>query len=279
MRVTRRQVLSFGSAALLTNPVRSAVAEYGLYVPGYRAADAIVDGIPAIEHPVAARNLPRGYDGPTTLVTRIGLTSRRVDHAVFPVQGHVVVVDRRVGTALLHAQSRDWSVAFDPETMDMASISLAFASGFTGGGHAQLIDGGKTALTVERAPYGPYLGAPEKHYGRVTLRDAQTLGTVQSISTFGILPHDLHVLDDDRMLVIANYGNLAPRNCRGAPPDHTIEPSVTFVDLMSGKLLDKVVLPSGGAEIRHLAAADRSRVLAIQVDQGSGADLIHALGT
>ncbi len=272
MNLTRRTALAMGTAAITSLPLAAASREKALFIPGYDEAKAVIDGVSARDHPHVARALPEGYRGEATLLTRIGLETGQIDHAVLPVQGHVAAVDRNTGIGVLHAQGRDWSVAFDSETLDLISVSLPFSGGFTGGGHVLFIDDARHILTVERAPYGPYLGAPEKHFGRVSIREAESLKVIHQISSHGIAPHDLDLTPDGKTLVVANYGSPAPISCRRAEQGYVVEPSLTFVDLDSGRLLDKIVIDPASSELRHFAMADRDRLLAVQVQQRSRSD-------
>lgn len=274
MEVSRREALAIIAGALASAADADVAKENGaksLFIPGYDAKEARRD-------PLAARAIPKGYGGPTTSITRLEPISGRTMTAVYPVQGHVVAVDRERHRGVLHTQSRDWFIGFDPETLDMTGVSPPLADGFIGGGHALHTSDGAALLTVERAPYGSYLGDPTKHFGRVTVRDPETLREVGRIGSFGVAPHDIQLLDDGSTVAIANYGSPAPRNCNAGEPASTVEPSLTFVDLRNGQLLDKVVTPAGSPEIRHFAAASKDELIVLRVDQGGPDVLSAALG-
>ena len=274
---TRRAVLGSGLGALAAPAFAAETPSNALWVPGYDAGKAIFDGVPARDHPRIGRAVPEGYKGPVTLLTRIDLATGRADHAAYPVQGHVVALDRASGIGVLHAQSRDWNIAFDMDSLDMLAASSPFKGNHTGGGHAEFIRDGAILLTAERAAYGPYLGAPDLHHGRIAIREPSTLREIGQISSHGIGPHDIQLLDDGKTLAIANYGTVSPHRC-GDQSDPGIEPSLTLVELESGKLVERFAVGDPAHQIRHFAVSGLGRVLAIQVREDSQTALTEALG-
>ena len=271
----RRTVLA-GGASLLANPSIAASPGPSLFVPGYNAKEAIFDGMNAARHPTIGRAVPASYDGPVTLLSKIDLQTGKAQHAAYPVQGHFVAISADLKIGVLHAQSRDWCVAFDPESLDMITTSRPFREHRTGGGHAEFVRNSSILLTAERSAYGAYLGAPELHHGRIAVRDPQTLQELSQISSHGIGPHDITLLEDGNTLVVANYGTTQPHICR-QQASIGIEPCISFIELDSGKLLDKIVVDDLSQQIRHLAASKQDRVMAIMVRQGTIGELEDAL--
>ena len=275
--LTRRTVLGAGLGAMASPALPGRPSPPALWIPGYDSTKAIFDGLPAREHPHIGRAVPEGYDGPVTLLTRVDLETGALDHAAYPVQGHVVAMDRASGIGVLHAQSRDWNVAFDMDTLDMLAASSPFKGHHTGGGHAEFIRGGSVLLTAERAAYGAYLGAPELHFGRIAIREPATLREIGQISSHGIGPHDIQLLDDGQTLAIANYGTVKPHRC-GGKDEPGIEPSLSLVEIESGKLVEKFVLDDPDYQIRHFAVGGLNRIQAIQVREGNSTALAEAIG-
>ncbi|WP_108484085.1 DUF1513 domain-containing protein [Oceaniglobus ichthyenteri] len=253
-----------------------AQSDISVYVPGYMTDDARARGKPVTDHRRLARALGQN-DGPARLLTRIGLDGA-LTQAVLPVMAHQVAVapDRSVGI-LCGFEARD-QVAFDPVTLDMVAQSPAFAEGWRGGGHAVFIDNGRTTLVSERAPRRSVRGGNlAAQYGRITIRDSDTLKLRGSYSTHGIDPHDIRLIEDDRYLVVANYGSLPDAGGYLSVPRQVSEACVTVIEVASGKLVDKWVTGRGDTELRHLAAGGRDRIFAIQARLGDETAEIQAM--
>jgi hypothetical protein len=153
----------------------------------------------------------------------------------------------------------------------MVAHAPAFKAGWHGGGHAQFLNGGKTVILSERAPPAPVgSGGLEPHFGRLTIRDPETLKIAESYSTHGIDPHDIRLIDDGKYIVAANYGSVvSPKTGQHTVPRHVVEACVTVIEVSSGKLVDKQKTGAGEIELRHLAAGRLDRIFAIQARYGS----------
>jgi len=109
-----------------------------------------------------------------------------------------------------------------------------------------------------RAFYGHGVFAPDaqalyaveidtaSHEGLLTVRDARTWKVTRTIPTGGKNPHDAVLLDDRRTLVVTNGGGDA---ASGAAP------SVTFVDLASERVVDRVAIGEAAFNAGHVAIA------------------------
>jgi hypothetical protein len=248
-----------GDAAGPSDADRSAA----IYVPGYYAGNAWANGKKVVEHPVLARGL-KPTDEHARLLSRIGLDGS-IRQAVLPVYAHDVAIapDRSVG--VLCGFNAGGHVAFDPDTLDVAALGAPFKRGWNGGGHAQFLSDGHGVLLSERAPFKSLRNKLESHHGRITIRDPSTMKILESYSTHGIDPHDIRLVEDGRYLIIANYGSVIEKaSGRKAVPRRVIEASITTIEVATGKLMDKQLTGSRNTELRHLAAADRDSVFAIQ---------------
>lgn len=249
-----------------------------VFVPGYEPANAFANGRSVLSHPVLAKALSGKISkgNPSRLLTRVSL-SGEVKQAVFPVHGHDVKIspDGRHGVYCGFESGNH--VAFDPESLDMLALAPSLDVGWRGGGHAVFAANGHVLLS-ERAPRAALNGStPAAHYGRVSIRDPETLAVIDSYSSFGIDPHDLCFLEDGRSLAIANYGSLPLDGQVGlSVPRHVIEACVAVIDTASGRLLEKFVGSTANAEIRHLAAAG-AKVSAIQALLGNDTALAQML--
>ncbi|WP_210165721.1 DUF1513 domain-containing protein [Hoeflea sp. BAL378] len=248
-----------------------------VYVPGYMPNKAQSGGVPLKENRYFARNIS-DPERPFRLLTRIGMDGE-VRQALLPAAAHDVEISPDGSVGVMCGFEATDQVAFDPVTLDLAAVAPSFSKGWRGGGHAAYLATGKTVLLSERAPHeGLSNSRLEAHHGRITIRDTDTLKIRGSYSTHGIDPHDIRLIEDDRYLVIANYGSL-PNASSGKldVPRHVHEACVTILDMNDGKLVDKRVTDRRRTELRHLAAGKLDRIFAIQARLGSEADLAREL--
>lgn len=92
--------------------------------------------------------------------------------------------------------------------------------------------------------------------GRIVVRDCQQqFNIVADHPSYGIGPHELALLTDDNTLVVANGGILThPDKGRDKLNLDSMQPSLAYIDLVSGALLEQVTLPPEMHQlsIRHL---------------------------
>lgn len=106
--------------------------------------------------------------------------------------------------------------------------------------------------------------------GLLVVRDGVSYKEMGQIKTYGIGPHDCRLLPDGKTVIIANSGNyilppianqVEPRSVR------VIENScLSWVDLSSGKLLDKKEIPSPMLSVGHFEVSGQY-VVAITLPQ------------
>ncbi len=102
--------------------------------------------------------------------------------------------------------------------------------------------------------------------GVLVVRDGRTLDELGSLSTHGFSPHDCALLEDRKTMVVANGGG--PFGVRGSSL-----PCVTYIDISSGKLLDKVTLPSPRFNTGHVAVSARGDLVIVSAPRdGVGPD-------
>lgn len=90
--------------------------------------------------------------------------------------------------------------------------------------------------------------------GLIVIRDARTFQELGEFPTYGQSPHDCHLVDEGKTLVITNGG--------GALETDAL-PSVTFVDAASTRLLEKLTFDTPRINAGHLALSARRDVIAI----------------
>lgn len=91
--------------------------------------------------------------------------------------------------------------------------------------------------------------------GFITIRDHETLRVVGEVESFGLLPHDMHLIEDGKALLIANQGKNP-----GSTPEY-LGGSVTIVELASGKLRHKFPLEEKNVSAAHVAAFANGRIV------------------
>ena len=281
MSVDRRSLLTGGALLALaaTAPEKSkaapsesskkALKDTAVYVPGYFPDSAYANGKPLAQN----RRFNRAIrDQPLyKMLTRVGFDGS-TKQTLLPVAAHDVEVapDRSIG--VLCSMDGEQHTAFDPDTLELASLGPSLGEGWRGGGHAIYLDGGRTVVLSERAPYQAYQGKADRHYGRLTIRDPRTLKIADTYSTYGIDPHDIRLTADGKYIVAANYGSTVSADTgMYTIPRNVVQASITVVELSSGKLVDKRITGRSDTELRHLAAGRLDRIFAIQSRYGSDA--------
>ncbi|MBY4676515.1 DUF1513 domain-containing protein [Marinobacterium arenosum] len=107
---------------------------------------------------------------------------------------------------------------------------------------------------------GRWLAATENHLpsgeGRLVIRDCRdNFRTVADHPSYGIGPHELAYLPDQRTLVVANGGILThPEQGRKKLNLDSMQPTLAYIDSASGRLLEQVSMPAElhQLSIRHL---------------------------
>jgi Uncharacterized protein conserved in bacteria len=247
---------------------KSALRDVAVYVPGYMPQYAYANGRP-VDQNRRFNRARSGADGVKRMLTRVGMDGS-IRQTLLPVAAHDVEVapDRSIG--ILCGFEGGEHCSFDPKTLEMTGIAPSFAEGWRGGGHAAYLDNGRTVVVSERSPVQPGRGKLENVHGRITIRDAESLKIRESYSTYGVDPHDIRLTDDGKHIVAANYGSvISEKTGQHTVPRTVVEPSITVIDVASGKLVDKVVTGRGRTELRHLAAGNLERIFAIQSTFGS----------
>jgi DNA-binding beta-propeller fold protein YncE len=249
--------------AAATTMARPAV----FYVPGYRPDLAHYRGRPVPEAPEFRRQLPANYAGETTLIARIDEASGSVRRALLPIRGHAVTLNPVGGPAFWNSMDRATQLTFDPTTLELVALR-SLGEDFVGGGHALALPDGKHILVTERRRYAGWQGDAARHEGRLAIRDAENLRLIEAFGCGGMSPHDVALMPDGRHVAVANYGSLlAPDGWR----PEIRAPSVSVIELASGRLVESFRPEEPAAEVRHLAAG-RGGLLALLVRRGSVAE-------
>ena len=97
--------------------------------------------------------------------------------------------------------------------------------------------------------------------GVIGIRDAKTLQVIGEYDTYGIGPHDIHLMPDGKTLVVANGGiETHPDYGRRKLNIDTMQPSLVYIDIESGQKLAEYRLDDHQLSIRHLSVSDNGDV-------------------
>lgn len=197
------------------------------------------------------------------LHTQYDLAERAHHVAVHPHQSVVAVVARRPGT---HIDIVDYTTyaTYDRTT---ATQRLTTSAGYHLYGHGIFTPDGRYLLTTEQCYAGPN-AAPE---GLIVWRDSwDNYRVVREFYSGGIGPHELKLMADGKTLVVANGGiSTHPDTGRNKLNLETMQPTLAYIDLASGKLLEQAIMPEEYHQlsIRHLDISAQGRVvLALQYE-------------
>lgn len=108
-------------------------------------------------------------------------------------------------------------------------------------GHGAFVQGGAVLVSAE--------SALEDNVGALVARDGTTGAVLGDVPTHGLAPHDCALLPDGTTMVVA-HGGSALHAAGGAP-------SVTWVDLPSGRLLERITMASARINAGHIAVNAR----------------------
>ena len=250
---------------MLAAPLSGASAadlRQGTYlVPGYRVDVATYRGRPVMDATELRRDFPANYQEPGTLLTRVSEHDGSVRRALMPLRGHAVTVAPSGKSAVWASMNGDSFLSLDPESLEIERFAASHGEAFIGGGHAAFSADGRELFVAERKRYGPLPERPEAQFGQVTIRDPATLAVLETYSCHGVSPHQIVLLADGKHLAISNYGSVN----QPEPGEDLIimEPSLTVLELASGKLVEKWIGPDPQFEVRHLAAHRLDRIAAI----------------
>ncbi len=207
-----------------------------------------------------------------------------------PARGHDVIFNRQNDTAVVFARRPgNFAVAFDiggkkpPVTFTTRPQRHFY-------GHGAFASDGQLLFATEN----DYENAD----GTIGVFDASSnyrrIGEFQS---FGVGPHQLMMMPDDRILAVANGGiETHPDYGRAKLNIPEMNPSLVFIDSRTGELLEKHELPVGMKQVsvRHITGGGPGRVvfagqyegsslhrpqLIGQVEQGGGLAFLNIAGT
>lgn len=184
------------------------------------------------------------FDGKSPRMTPLPMRGHGL--LLHPVRrNEALIISRRPGTMMVRVdlnsgrQLRQWSVDEDRRVL----------------GHAVYGAKGDVVFVTE--------DNIDSGSGIVSVRDAGTMRVLQEFDTHGIGPHELLLMPDGVTLAVANGGiRTLPETGRVKLNRGRIETSLVYLDVRSGRLLGKYVVPSTQQSLRHLALGKNGRLAA-----------------
>lgn len=125
---------------------------------------------------------------------------------------------------------------------------------------------------------GEWLFTSESDYttgkGKIVVRDSTSLNVVNIFPSYGIGPHEIKMLPDSHILVVANGGLLThPDSGRKVLNLDSMDSSLTYIDSRNGELISQHRVAETKASIRHFDIADDGTVaFGMQVQRQAMAD-------
>lgn len=220
-----------------------AAAAAGLFAPF--AGTRLHAGAQAEEIMFAAAYQERSGGYAVAILSEAGEIVRRVP---IPGRGHDITFDPAGGRSVAFARRPGaFAVVFDHHGR-MPPLTIPAARGRHFFGHGVF------------SPDGALLYATEHDYdnaaGMIGVYDAKAgFRRVDEFPTGGMDPHDLLLLPDERTIALANGGiETHPDFGRAKLNLSTMQPSLVFIDCVSGRLLEKHTLPAAlhQLSIRHM---------------------------
>ena len=200
-----------------------------------------------------AQQLYSATDNPNGghFLTRYDLLTQQYQSVVVPVRGHALLplADGRVILFGRRPAFESAIVDFTTQT----SQPLTVSNGRHFDGHGCLNAAGDVLFTTEN----DYDGVR----GVLGIRDSKTFQQLGEYDTYGLDPHDVHLMPDGKTLVVANGGiQTHPDFGRRKLNLDTMQPSLVYLDAATGKKLDEYRLPDHLLSIRHLTVTAQGDV-------------------
>lgn len=204
------------------------------------------------EHYVAA------FDHHGQLISRTALPARGHGVIAHPNKpGHGLIIARRPGYYIIEVNFANGQIT--------RQISPENGQHFFG--HGLFSADGQVLVTTENHI--------DSGQGRVVLRDANSYQLLSKFDSGGIGPHEALAMPDGKTLVVANGGILThPNQPRKKINLATMKPNLAYIDLNSGKIINRFTPDNHQLSIRHLAVSRQGKVIGGLQYQGTKTDLV-----
>lgn len=198
-----------------------------------------------------------------------------IKHIPLPDRGHDIVFSPTTNKAIAFARRPgNFAVAFDT-TRAAEPVIITAPVGRHFYGHGVFSTDGKLLYASEN-DYDNALG-------KIGIYDAASdFKRIGEFNSFGIGPHEIHLLNNGKTLVIANGGiETHPDFGRAKLNLATMQSSIAFIDVRHGTLIEKHTLPSSVQKLslRHMAQIANGAIVFGGQYQGSKQDRPQLIGT
>lgn len=184
-------------------------------------------------------------------LSQFDLNSRQLQQQRVPMRGHAALALDQDLALLFGRRPAFESVRVDFKQGTVASFKPSQHRHFNG--HGCLSADRKLLFTTE-TDY-------ENRRGVIGIRDLSTLKQFAEYPSYGLDPHDLQLMPDGKTLVIANGGiETHPDFERRKLNIDTMQPSLVYLELATGKKLAEYRLPDHLLSIRHLHVSAQGEV-------------------
>lgn len=130
---------------------------------------------------------------------------------------------------------------------------------------------------------GAYLYTTENNYdngvGVIGVWDGKDYSRLGEMNSYGIGPHDIHLLSDNKTLVIASGGiRTHPDYQRRKLNLDSMQAALVYMDAVKGILINRVEISNRSLSIRHLALTDDDKVLIAMQYEGPQTHIVPLVG-
>lgn len=130
---------------------------------------------------------------------------------------------------------------------------------------------------------GAYLYTTENDYqkgvGIIGVWDGRSFSRLGEMDSYGIGPHDIHLLSDGQTLVVANGGiRTHPDYQRRKLNIDSMQSELVYINAGKGTLINRIAIQNRFLSIRHLELADDDQVLIAMQYQGAKKNVVPLVG-
>jgi hypothetical protein len=201
-------------------------------------------------------------------VCAVDLQGNEISRISLPARGHDAInIEGKPGRAIIFAR-RPGLYAFEVDFISGQIVHhIRPEQGYHFYGHGVLSTRENTLLTSEN-----HFGTGN---GFIVERDASNYQIINRYPSGGIGPHQIALMSNDETLAIANGGiKTHPDQPRKKLNIDSMKPNLSYLDLVSGKIIEQHQLDNPQLSIRHLGVSAKDKVIAGLQYQGIRTDLV-----
>lgn len=187
-----------------------------------------------------------------------GLDSSNMESMQIPFRAHDTLLLSQHQSLSFGRRPHNQMIVCDFKNNEQHIIDANEGRHFYGHG---CIDKKQNILFTGENAYGDGNLKNNKGKGVVGIRDSKSFKLIGEYESYGIGPHDIHLMPDNKTLVVANGGiQTHPDYGRRKLNLASMQPSLVFIDKDSGKKIDEYRLENPKLSIRHLSISTQGDV-------------------